>query len=347
MKKGKVLVVGLILFLTGPGAHAWTVSESSIELPSTLEKELQLLESAPISKKMNVEPQSIMVKSEVASELNMEELKIEESTKELLNKNELIDEKNDAIVEDLGKGELIHKEEQPLKKSAVQPVQSMEQKQHKIKIQRNSGQEDTARKRAVFEKRPAKLENNEQAIIEYSQAQEYMNVGDDLKAVTFLERGLAKAPNQVLIRMELARLYLKLNRDLDAESLLESGLKLSPNHPELLKLSAVMFERRGEMDRALESLNKIPINKRSDIKTTAFLGHLLQLTGHYSKAREQYERLQRAEPRNPLWLLGIAVSFDAEGNKKEALENYEKLKLESMNSKMSDYAHKRILALKR
>ncbi len=344
---------GLMILMAANGAAAWTVSDGIIDLPPALENDLRDYERPR-------EPRPVLSLRENDSENEKEDEKQKQEIEKKPTEH-AISQKNQN--EDKFQKEEIHKP-QAAKENERKEIESAalpsdpnlrihskmlrEAELMKVSIQKKeASRKEQSKKPAVFQKRLAKLQENEQAVEEYSHALEYINMGEVSKAIPLLEQGLKKAPNQIMIRVQLASLYLKQNRDLDAEYVLQNGLQLSNDNPEFLKLLAVLYERRGEADKALEAINKIPVNRRNDKESTAFLGHLLQSTGHHAKARELYERLQRAEPQNPLWMLGIAVSFDAEGRKKEALQSYEKLRKESMDTKMSKYADRRIAILNR
>lgn len=197
-----------------------------------------------------------------------------------------------------------------------------------------------------FEKQLSNLNGEEQATLNYIQALEFINNGIDDKAEELFLNNLTASPNHIASRVELANLYLKVNQDLDAEQLVNEGLKLQ-NHPELLKLMAIIMERRGDLNIALDYLNKIPPQHKNDKNTVVLLGHIYQRTGHFGLAKNQYERLMEADPNNPLWLLGVTMAIDGEGKKSEALKGY--LKLQSsptLDSSVQQYISQRIASLK-
>lgn len=198
-----------------------------------------------------------------------------------------------------------------------------------------------------FQKMSAELSEEEQAIVDYSEALEAIRLGQDVKAQKILEGNIARFPIHSMSRAELAKLYLKQHRDLDAEVVLEEGLRLSEKHPEFLKLMAITYERRGELNKSMDYLSKIPLDQQNDCEVVAMWAHIYQNLGHYSKARSQYQRLIQFESNNPLWTLGLAMAYDSEGNKKSALEKYEQLQSAGgVDSKIMHYVQERIASLK-
>lgn len=200
---------------------------------------------------------------------------------------------------------------------------------------------------SVFEKRASKLSSEEQAIANYSQALELINMGKTFEAEETLQKNLIKYPHHNPTRAELARLFLKENRDLDAQLLLEQGLKQAENHPDFLNLIAMIYERRGDIETALRYLSKLPEESKNDKNTVIFLGHIYQKAGHFAQARQQYQRLLEIEPMNPLWALGLSIAYDSEGKKEKALEGYKRLQSETfLDPHVLNYIKERISILK-
>jgi MSHA biogenesis protein MshN len=150
-----------------------------------------------------------------------------------------------------------------------------------------------------------------------------------------------------MTRTALASLYLTQGKLNDAEWALLEGLKIDEYHPDFLRLAAVVYDRKQEPEKALNYLIKIKDHQRKDKNIVSFLGYLYQKTGHYSLARQQYFRLLQADPQNPLWLLGISIAFDFEGQIEAALEGYRRLISQNgIDSAIVQYARHRIRFLK-
>jgi len=199
----------------------------------------------------------------------------------------------------------------------------------------------------MFEKKAIQMSDEEQAMMDYSQALEYINDGNESKAENLLSNAVLRYSLHVPSRIELARIYLKAQRDTEAEQLVLGGLKHHENHVELLKLMALIMERRSKYDVALEYMNKIPPDKKNDKNTVILLGHIYQRTGNYAQAKEQYHRLLNFEPNNPLWLLGMTMALDGLENWSEALEGYKKLQANpTLEYSLLKYIDERIGILK-
>lgn len=188
----------------------------------------------------------------------------------------------------------------------------------------------------------------DQALMDYGRALECLRENRQDEAIQILSLNIHRAPLHLPSRLELARLYLKQNCDSKAQTILEEGLKYSENHPEILKLLAVILEKKGELEAALDQLNKIPFHLKNDKNTVALLGHIYQGMGSFSLAGQQYTRLLQTEPNNPSWILGLAIALDGEGDRHAALENYQKLQTKAgVNTEILKYVEERIKALKK
>jgi MSHA biogenesis protein MshN len=198
-----------------------------------------------------------------------------------------------------------------------------------------------------FEKSEASRTHEEQARIDYHRALESLKIGEIIQAERLLVGTLNQFPTHHASRAELASIYLKENQLDDSERILQEGLKLDENNPDFLRLMAIVYDRREEPDKALSLLVKVKESRRQDKNYVAFLGHIYQQTGRYALARQQYFRLLQTEPSNPIWLLGVSVALDSEGQHDAALEGYHRLAREgNIDPIILQYVQDRINALK-
>lgn len=201
-------------------------------------------------------------------------------------------------------------------------------------------------KTAQFEKREASLTTEEEASQDYRQALKHRDNGEFLEAENLLKTALIQMPNHHAARTELATLYLKRNHLDETEILLSEGLRLEENNPDFLRLMAVVYDKREEPDKALALLVKVKDSRKRDKDYVALLAHVYHETGRFALARQQYYRLLQEEPENPLWLLGVSLALDAEGQKDAALEGYRKITHDgSLDPHVLQYVQARIKAL--
>ncbi len=200
---------------------------------------------------------------------------------------------------------------------------------------------------AQFEKREAQLSIEEEASSDYRQALKCRENGEFLQAEKYLQTALMQMPTHHAARVELATLYLKRNQLEETEMLMSEGLRLDENNPDFLRLLAMVYDRREDPDKALALLIKVKDSRKQDKNYVAFLGHIYHQTGRFQLARQQYYRLLQEEPENPLWLLGVSIALDGEGQKEAALEGYRKITGDgSLDPHVLQYVSERIKALK-
>ncbi len=201
--------------------------------------------------------------------------------------------------------------------------------------------------KGVFEKTHASFTLEEHVALEHRRALQYFDKKEFIKAEALLIEVLDQMPRYHHSRIELANFYLKEDRLDAAETVLLEGLKLDENHPDFLRLMAMVHDRKGDPDKALAFLVKVKDSRKQDKSYIAFLGHIYQQTGRYSLARQQYFRLLEIDPKNPLWLLGVSIALDAEGQRDAALEGYQRLTAEgNLEPGILEYVQNRINILK-
>ncbi len=198
-----------------------------------------------------------------------------------------------------------------------------------------------------FEKRKATLNQDEQGGVDYRRALEHISNGETTSAKRLLMSTLNEMPRHHASRIALGTLYIKENLLDGAEDLLAEGLRLDEDNADFLRLMAAVHNKRDEPDKALALLVKVKDSRTHDKNYMAFLGHVYQQTGRYALARQQYFRLLQMEPKNSLWLLGVSIALDAEGQKTAALDGYHRLTAEgNIDPGILKYVQDRINVLK-
>jgi len=207
--------------------------------------------------------------------------------------------------------------------------------------------ENSPKTRHHFNKKLSKLTAKETVEVNYWRAIGYMKQKDTATAEALLIANLHQDPRHHLSRIELSALYLRNELWEEAEGFLQKGLKEDSRNSDFLRLMAMLHNAKGEPEKALELLLKIKepgVHRRDYI---SLLGHVYQQLGHATLARKQYFRLLQAEPNNPIWLLGVTMSLDSEGQREPALEGYRRLAKESaVEPEVLQYIRDRIAALK-
>jgi len=199
----------------------------------------------------------------------------------------------------------------------------------------------------VFEKKAPSLEPEEIASKDFHAALKLMNSGSTFQGEQKLVSALRQHPEYKAARVQLATLYLKQDRELEAEICLKEGLEKIEDDPELLRLQAILHERKNEPGQALLCLDKMPDSVKSHKTIVALKGNLYQQVGQYKEARQQYMRLLKVEPHNVAWLLGLSIALDSEGESESAIEGYKQLRIRNgLEPDILEYVEGRLSALK-
>ncbi len=214
-------------------------------------------------------------------------------------------------------------------------------------FRQSSKTSDTETGGALFEKKLTKLSLEERISGDYRRALELLANQEAHQAETLLINNLHQLPSHHPSRIELATHYLKNHQHDDAELILHEGLRFDESHPEYLRLMAVICDRKEEPEKALSLLMKVKDSQRQDDNYISFLGHIYQELGSYSLARQQYFKLLQRDPQNSLWLLGVSIALDSEGQRDAALEGYRRLNQEgNFEPDVRQYIKDRIQSLK-
>ena len=97
----------------------------------------------------------------------------------------------------------------------------------------------------------------------------------------------------------------------------------------------------------LNALNSPYLHAYSSLDNLALAGSLAQQLEVWPQAQLNYQKLHQLEPDNQDWLIGLAISFDAQQNVPQAIQGYLRLlKLPKIDKTLYDYAHERLLYLK-
>jgi serine/threonine protein kinase/tetratricopeptide (TPR) repeat protein len=160
------------------------------------------------------------------------------------------------------------------------------------------------------------------ALRDYTQAMELVREGKNLDAVKMLEDAVKEDPQFALAYSRLAETDIALGYDAEAEKNSRRAVELSQSLPTAEKYlveatHAVVMKDHKKAIQAYENLAKI-FSDSTDVEYT--LGSLYADNGDFDKARAQFARILKADPKNikALWQMG-SVEYQG-GNPQRALE---------------------------
>lgn len=123
-----------------------------------------------------------------------------------------------------------------------------------------------------------------------------------------------------------ARIALKNNDISTAISALQELLLLKPNDHDLRLLLSRAQYQSGHVDIALSLLQNLPEDAKLLIMFLDFRAALLNKSGLYQRAIDDYQRLIDMQRNNFRWSLLIAVTYDQRNRFSDAIFAYEQLK---------------------
>lgn len=148
------------------------------------------------------------------------------------------------------------------------------------------------------------------------------NEGDLAGARRHYEAALAAVPGHRAAVHELAGVHLELGRPDDAIRLVRGLRREAPEDASLAMLHARLFAEIGNLDTAVELLERSGHNLTQAPELHAMTAAYLQRAGRHAHAAERYETLLRRYPGRSAWWMGLGISLEALGREVEALDVY-------------------------
>jgi len=183
---------------------------------------------------------------------------------------------------------------------------------------------ETAAPRAAAPKTlPLKqISRTQRADAEYRKALALQQQGRATEALAGYAAALELNAQHEKARLAQAVLLAGNNRSADAERLLQEGLTLKPAHTGFSMLLARVQVERGDLVRALETLqtNLLQAGNNSDYQ--AFYAALLQRAGRHEEAVTHYRIAVQRAPNNGIWLMGYGISLQAVQRSEDAQAAY-------------------------
>jgi len=145
------------------------------------------------------------------------------------------------------------------------------------------------------------------------------------EARDMLTEALKLRPEHIPARQILVAILVDGRHLAQAEQVLEEGLALSPEQTSFAMNLARLQVERGALSSAVETLNKGLPSASGNAEYRAFLATLLQRQLKHRDAIEQYQAALRLAPTSTTvgpWLVGLAISMQAEDRLPEAREAY-------------------------
>ncbi len=176
----------------------------------------------------------------------------------------------------------------------------------------------------------------------YRQAYASLQQGRMGEAEESLRQALQLDPRHAAARQALAVLLVE-TRHLDrAEQLLQQGLELQPGQPGFAMTLARLQVERGDVAAALATLQRHP-PAGEGAEYHGFMAALLQRSERHKEAIEHYQSALRSNPASGPWLLGLGMSFQADGQNARAADAFRRARASGgLSPELQAFAEQRL-----
>ena len=135
-------------------------------------------------------------------------------------------------------------------------------------------------------------------------------------------------------RQAMAGLLIENKRSGEAERILQEGVRINPRQTGFVMILSRIQMERGDAAAALDTLQKSLPHASNQAEYRAFMGALLQRQSRHKEAAEHYRAAVSLSPGSGVWLMGLGISLQADGQTAEAHDAF--LRAKESNSLSAD-----------
>lgn len=128
--------------------------------------------------------------------------------------------------------------------------------------------------------------------------------------------------SHVAAQQALIGMLIDGGRFADAEDALNESLSVNPRQPKLAMLLARLQVERGDLEIAVETLDRVSTYAGTDANFLSFRAAVLQRAQRHDEAVDQYRNALALMPRNPVWLMGLGISLRVLGEREQAQQAF-------------------------
>ena len=150
-------------------------------------------------------------------------------------------------------------------------------------------------------------------------------LGDSHAAEKTLREALRAEPRNARALNNLGVVAAAMGRREDAAQAYREAIKADPRYSQAVGNLAAMLEEEGKLTEALEELKRLLALEPKNLEARLRLAGILRQLENYPGAVQQYSAVLAAQPSMPEALKGLAAAYGGAGDKRKALECYQKL----------------------
>lgn len=156
-----------------------------------------------------------------------------------------------------------------------------------------------------------------------NKSQELYRKGQVAESLDLLYSIVKKDEDNIKARTTLALMLIEQNQTKLAISLLQEGLLKFPDQTKWSKLLARIYINTGNYTMAKEILTKNMPSITDDPEYHALYAAILQKMSMHEEAALTYQNLVKIQPENGLWWMGLAISLERISRAKDAMFAYQ------------------------
>jgi len=235
--------------------------------------------------------------------------------------------------------------------SQAKPIAGPTKQTSKVAIESQSESRTNANVKIVpaieANKQIKKVSLHQQAENEFRRAYSLAQQGKLIEAAAGYQLTLKLDPAHAMAREALVSVLQESKRYTEAETVLKEALAQDVKQTHFAMLLARLQVERNAVPLAIETLGKsLPYADRmADYQ--AFMAALLQRQGRHKEAISYYQNALAMSPVSGLWLMGMAISMQADQQKEEALDAYKRaIDTHSLTPELQAFVEQRVKEIK-
>ncbi|MBW8012841.1 MAG: tetratricopeptide repeat protein [Chloroflexi bacterium] len=146
-------------------------------------------------------------------------------------------------------------------------------------------------------------------------------------SINAYKQAVSLEPTNPDLRVELGRLYVQREEFDMAQQEFEKAIQLKNNYTIGFIELALVKEKKGDVDSAIFTLERLAVKYRSNIDIRFNLGRLYYNAERSEEAVVQFELVLSAVPNNSNVLYSLGTAYESIGMKEKAIEKFEKVLL--------------------
>ncbi len=197
-----------------------------------------------------------------------------------------------------------------------------------------------------IQKQSLQLKPEQKSELAYQKGYQFLQQNKIYSAEDKLLLALEYNKKHIKAREVLVSLYLKTGRKIEARETLKQGILYLPRYSNFTKLYARLLIDNKQISKAVRVLLQHKPAITGDLNYYALLAASYQRNNNHAAAAKTYVELLKLKPREGIWWVGMAISLEALGKNKQALDAYEKARQTgTLNTRVSNYSTQRLKQL--